>query len=160
MRIKVVWFGRPARSPFEEQVALYVKRVSRRWPSEDIALRPAAGGREQDAARALHNEAGAVLGAVPDKWQLVILDERGKAFDSKGLSRWLEESEASATPGLVFAVGSDLGIAAELRQRAALCLSLSPLTLPHLLARVLLWEQLFRATDILGSGRYHRRGVQ
>jgi 23S rRNA (pseudouridine1915-N3)-methyltransferase len=57
---------------------------------------------------------------------------------------------------LFFVVGSDLGLHPDLLDRADEKISLSPMTLPHLLARLLLWEQLFRATHILGGGAYHR----
>ena len=68
--------------------------------------------------------------------------------------------EESGCPGIVFVVGSDLGLDREILDRAWLRLSLSRLTLPHLLARLLLWEQLFRITDIRSGGAYHRRSVQ
>jgi len=59
---------------------------------------------------------------------------------------------------LAFVLGSDLGLAPSLRNRADDVISLSSMTLPHLLARLMLWEQLYRATDILGGGNYHRAG--
>jgi 23S rRNA (pseudouridine1915-N3)-methyltransferase len=62
--------------------------------------------------------------------------------------------------GVVFVIGSDLGMDAALLERAHERISLSPMTLPHMLTRVLLWEQLFRATSILGGGAYHRFCVQ
>jgi 23S rRNA (pseudouridine1915-N3)-methyltransferase len=63
-------------------------------------------------------------------------------------------------PGVLFAVGSDLGLDRGFVDQAGEQLSLSDLTLPHLLARLVLWEQLFRATQILGGGSYHRDVVQ
>ena len=61
---------------------------------------------------------------------------------------------------MVFAIGSDLGLDRALVEGADEQLSLSAMTLPHLLARLLVWEQLFRSTQILGGGAYHRVGVQ
>jgi 23S rRNA (pseudouridine1915-N3)-methyltransferase len=159
LKILVLWFGRPAASPFETQVAEYARRVDRRWQASDQPLRPVSG-RDGDARRALAAEAELVRGRVPKGWRMVVLDERGEPHDSAGFARELDEAEHAGVPGLVFVVGSDRGLDGALQAEAWRRLSLSPLTLPHQLARLLLWEQLFRATDILASGRYHRVRVQ
>jgi 23S rRNA (pseudouridine1915-N3)-methyltransferase len=160
MRVRVLWFGRPGGSPYERQVAEYRTQVARRWPAEDIPLRPAAGGRKNDPRRALREEGRTVLGRLPLHWRLVALDEGGKALSSEELARTLGAVEESGCPGIVFVVGSDLGLSPEILDTAWLQLSLSRLTLPHLLARLLLWEQLFRSADIRSGGAYHRRSVQ
>jgi 23S rRNA (pseudouridine1915-N3)-methyltransferase len=86
----------------------------------------------------------------------VAVDEAGQALSSGELARTLGAAEEAGSSGLVFALGSDLGLDPELRREASWSLSLSRLTLPHLLARLLIWEQLYRASDILGGGGYHR----
>jgi 23S rRNA (pseudouridine1915-N3)-methyltransferase len=160
MRIRVLWFGRPAASPYEHQVETYRKRVARRWAAEDVPLRPVANGRTTDAARVLAAEAESVRRRLARGWISVALDEHGRQLDSIGFARLLEELEITSAPGVGFIVGSDLGLDRILCREARLKLSLSTMTLPHMLARLCLWEQLFRATDILGSGRYHRLGVK
>ena len=160
MRIKVIWFGRPAASPYEAQIDTYRQRVDRRWPAEDRGLRAATGRQHTDLRRLLSMEADKVRRQVPGSWWTVALDERGKQLDSVAFARYLGDLEAAGTPGVAFCLGSDVGLDQDLCRQARLRLSLSPMTLPHLLARLCLWEQLFRATDILGSGRYHRLGVQ
>lgn len=159
MKIRVLWFGRPSASPFEQQVETYRSRIDRRWQAEDKPLRPAAG-RQGDEARVLAAEAELVRKHLPKGWRLVVMDEHGRAHDSGGFAKIMKDAEERGTPGVAFVVGSDLGVDAELRSSAWQTLSLSPMTLPHLMARLVLWEQLFRATDILGSGRYHRHRVQ
>ena len=67
MRLRVLWFGRPSASPYEGQVSVYRKRVAHRWPAEDIPLRPAAGGRDDDPRRSLRDEGRAVLVRVEGK---------------------------------------------------------------------------------------------
>lgn len=160
MKILVVWFGRPAASPYEAEIERYRRAVAHRWPAEDRPLRPAAGGRQSDPERALEREAAAIERQLIDGWWLVVLDEGGLELASAELSGLLADAERAAVPGVTFIVGSDLGVAAGVRQRARHCLSLGRVTLPHLLARLVLWEQLYRATDILGGGRYHRLRVQ
>lgn len=156
----MVWLGRPSGSPHEEQVATYLKRVNRRWPAEDRPSRPIAGGRHLDPGRVVRLEAEVLERQCEPGWRLVALDERGRTRSSDDLAKWMAALEDGGTPGVVFAVGSDLGLHRDFIDRADERLSLSAMTLPHLLARLLLWEQLYRATQILGGGAYHRVVVQ
>lgn len=160
MKVRVVWCGRPAASPYERQVETYRSRVARRWPADDIAVKPAAGGRDSDPHRSLVLEAERIRQHLPGGWPLLILDETGERLTSVGFAGRLTELEGRGVAGAVFVVGSDLGLDGELIASAAIRISLSDLTLPHLLARLLLWEQLFRVTTILGGGGYHRLVVQ
>jgi 23S rRNA (pseudouridine1915-N3)-methyltransferase len=91
---------------------------------------------------------------------MVGLDERGEPLTSEGLARWLAEQQDAGVPGLAFVIGSDLGLDEQLRRDAARVISLSSMTLPHQIARLVLWEQLFRASSILQGGGYHRHSVQ
>mgnify|MGYP001822463506 CR=1 FL=1 len=156
MRIRVAWLGRVAASPYEAQVETYRKRVQRRWPCEDAALRPVAGGREKDPERVLRLEAEALLRQHEQGWKMVALDERGRGRSSEAFARWLAGLQDQGVAGVFFVVGSDLGLHPSILDRADEKISLSPMTLPHLLARLLLWEQLFRTTHILGGGAYNR----
>ena len=158
MRLRVVWLGRPGGSPFEGEIERYRRRVSHRWTAEDLAVRPVSGGREDDPARVRASEAEKLRRQVPRGWSLVVLDETGRAMGSEDLARWLGGAEERSDEGVVFAIGSDLGLAGELDGEARLKLSLGPLTLPHRIARLVLWEQLYRATQILSGGAYHRVG--
>lgn len=160
MRLRVVWFGRVTASPYEDQVATYRERVSRRWPADDHPLRPAAGGRDNDPRRALAAEAEAARRAIPQRWLAVALDEGGRQLDSVAFAEQMQRWEAAAAPGLVFFIGSDLGLERGLRSGCSATIALSRMTLPHLLARLVLWEQLFRAAQILDGGGYHRQSVQ
>jgi len=157
MRVGVTWFGRRQASPYEDQIETYRLRVNRRWKAEDRVLRPVAGGREKDSHRTLRLEAEMMLRHREPGWRLVALDERGKCRDSVAFAEWLGSLDDRSVNGVFFAIGSDLGLDPELVERADERLSLSPMTLPHLLARLMLWEQLYRATDILSGGAYHRK---
>ncbi len=156
----MAWLGRPSASPYEVQVETYRKRVARRWPAEDRPSRPTSGGRSQDPERAIRLEAEAFERQCEPGWRVVALDERGRTRDSEDLAHWLAALEDGGTPGVVFAVGSDLGLHKAFADRADERLSLSAMTLPHLLARLVVWEQLYRATQILGGGAYHRVVIQ
>lgn len=105
--------------------------------------------------RTRDDEAKRMLAAVPDGATLLALDERGKAVSTQGLSVMLAEWMREATHP-VFAIGGADGLGDEVKQRADKLISLSTLTLPHQLVRVVLAEQLYRAWTILARHPYHR----
>ncbi len=160
MKIRVLWLGRTSAGPYEQQVETYRARVHRRWPCSDLRLRPAGGGRGADPRRALRREAETILDRCERGWPLVVLDERGRGHRSSQFAGWLERLDDRGTPGLDFIIGSDLGLDRDLVEGADHRLALSAMTLPHELARLLLWEQLYRAASILAGGAYHRSCVQ
>lgn len=160
MRLRVAWLGRPSASPFEVEVETYRSRVDRRWPSEDRPLRTSAGGRAKDPGRVLRLEADALMTQLEPRWRLVALDEHGRTTSSEGFAERLQGFADRGVEGILFVIGSDLGLHRDLLETADERLSLSPMTLPHGLARLLLWEQLFRAANLLGGGAYHRVSVQ
>ena len=102
-------------------------------------------------------EAHAMLAVVPDDALMVVLDAGGVAMASErlaaALATWLEEGR-----DIVFAIGGAEGLDKAVLDRAAVVLSLGPATWPHLLARVMLAEQLYRARTILDGHPYHRAG--
>ncbi|NOZ78229.1 MAG: 23S rRNA (pseudouridine(1915)-N(3))-methyltransferase RlmH [Acidobacteria bacterium] len=160
MRIRVLWLGRPGAQGLEALVADYRKRTGRRWPAEDVRLKPVQGGRGEDPRRVLRAEKESILQHATASWKLIALDEHGEELSSPELAAMMRAFEDSGVPGLSFVIGSDLGLDPEIVRIASRTLSLSRLTLPHLLARLLLWEQLFRAADIVSGGGYHRRSIQ
>ncbi|MBE9066927.1 23S rRNA (pseudouridine(1915)-N(3))-methyltransferase RlmH [Leptolyngbya cf. ectocarpi LEGE 11479] len=98
-------------------------------------------------------EAQKVLASLKTYDKLVVLSEDGQHFDSVAFGHWLGQ-EASGT--LVFFLGGPTGVSHQLKQKAYQVLSLSAMTFPHELARLLLLEQLYRGKTILQGGRYHK----
>jgi 23S rRNA (pseudouridine1915-N3)-methyltransferase len=160
VKVRVAWLGRPTASPYEREVETYRKGVHRRWPAEDRPLRASTGGRDKDPGRVLRLEADILMRHLESGWRLVALDERGPAHTSEAFAKRLQKHADLGVEGVLFALGSDLGLEKDLVARADEKLSLGPMTLPHLLARLLLWEQLFRAANMLSGGAYHRVEVQ
>jgi 23S rRNA (pseudouridine1915-N3)-methyltransferase len=101
------------------------------------------------------DEGKRMLAALPDDATLLALDERGKAISTQGLSVMLSGWMRDASHP-VFAIGGADGLADEVKARADKLISLSALTLPHQLVRVVLAEQLYRAWTILARHPYHR----
>lgn len=108
-----------------------------------------------DARKAMQEEGAKMLAALPEGAGVTALDVRGKALDTaalaKRLNRWLQEGRDQ-----VLLVGGPDGLAPECLARAELTWSLSPLTLPHGLVRVVAAEQIYRAWTILKNHPYHR----
>jgi 23S rRNA (pseudouridine1915-N3)-methyltransferase len=133
--------------------AEYAGRMPREARIELIALKPAARG--APLQRMLDAEGKCILAVLPADCIRVALDERGTLFSTMDLARriarWRE-----AGRDVAFIVGGADGLAESVRKAAHLVWSLSPLTLPHGLARVALAEQLYRADSILRNHPYHR----
>jgi 23S rRNA (pseudouridine1915-N3)-methyltransferase len=151
--IVVVWTGRPAPRAVDELAEEYAARIARLVPFREVRLRPETG-RDGDRARVRRREAARVREYLEPVDTLIVLDERGRQLSSEELSRRL--STRLAAGRVVLVVGSDLGVDDSLREEAAEVWALSRLTLPHLLVRVVLLEQLYRGLDIAAGGRYHR----
>jgi 23S rRNA (pseudouridine1915-N3)-methyltransferase len=107
----------------------------------------------RSAEEVLREEARRLLPLLDEARRVVALDVAGRGYDSPGLSAWLQRLLEDG--GATFVVGGSLGLAEQVRVRADELLSLSPLTLPHQLARVVLAEQLFRALKIARGEAYH-----
>jgi len=133
--------------------AEYAGRMPRDARIELAALKPAPRG--GPVKRALEAEGQRVLAALPAGCFRVALDERGTLVNTMELARRIERWR-NAGRDVAFIVGGADGLAESVKKSADLVWSLSPLTLPHGLARVTLAEQLYRAVSILHNHPYHR----
>jgi len=100
-------------------------------------------------------EAAAILKPIKTDDVVVLLDEQGKDISTKGLSELLNTHLQQGTKRLVFVIGGAFGVDSSVRTRANTTLKLSSLTLPHMLVRLLLIEQLYRAQSMLSGSKYH-----
>ena len=98
-----------------------------------------------------------ILEWLEDKDYLVALDERGKPFSSAGLAEFMQSRANESTRRLIFLIGGAFGLDERLLKRANLKWSLSQLTFPHQLVRLILTEQLYRAFTILRNEKYHHQ---
>ena len=140
MLLHIVARGKIGRSPEADLVDRYLKRIP--WPTRLTEL-PERGGKIPD---------------LPPNAVRVVLDERGKALKSTELAEKLEAWRDDGKREARFLIGAADGHDDQERRDADLLLSFGPATWPHLLARAMLAEQLFRATSILANHPYHREG--
>ncbi len=154
MRLVVVAVG--ARMPrwVDEGFAEYAKRMPRTLPLELVEVRPEPRTSGRTAAQLLAAEAARIVRALPARCARVALDERGREFTTAAFAGWLQERRRDGDD-LAFILGGPDGLAADIKKGATL-MRLSSLTLPHGLARVVLAEQLYRASSLLAGHPYHR----
>jgi 23S rRNA (pseudouridine1915-N3)-methyltransferase len=149
----VVWAGRHQRPAWEALCADYRRRIGRLAPVRDLPVRARGGADDPQRRRA---EGEALLAALPDPCWPVALDGGGESLDSPGLARRLARLRDDWPHAVAFLVGSDLGLDPAALAAARWRLSLGPLTLSHELARLVLYEQLYRALSIAAGIGYHR----
>lgn len=154
MRVRVIAVG--TRMPAWVRTACddYMRRLRGALPITLNEIEPGTRSRGS-ASRAIATEGERLLGAVRPADHVIALDERGRPFSTRELADWLQE-RMGAAEDLAFVVGGPDGLSQAVLSRARLTLSLSRLTLPHALVRVLLLEQLYRAHCILVNHPYHR----
>jgi 23S rRNA (pseudouridine1915-N3)-methyltransferase len=152
--VRLLSVGKDRSGLFEPAVQEYAKRLAHYTRFELIEL-PEASGKKLKPGEAKTAEAQAILSKrKPQDW-LVALDERGQLMDSVELSRYVAKAQTGAKD-LLFIIGGDEGLDESVRSAANLTLSLSKMTLPHRLARVVLVEQIYRAYTILKGEPYHK----
>ena len=151
MRITVIAVGRLRGGPERALADHYLRRIA--WP---VTVREVEERRKLPPAALKRREAALIETALPDRATLVALDERGRTLDSHAfaarLGRWQDDGVAD----LAFAIGGADGLDPAIAGRAALILSLGAMTWPHFLIRGMLFEQLYRAQQILAGHPYHR----
>jgi 23S rRNA (pseudouridine1915-N3)-methyltransferase len=138
--LHIVARGKIGRSPEAYLVERYLKRIS--WPTKLTEL-PDRGGKLPD---------------LPANNVSIVLDERGESLSSGELAKRLEDWRDNGKREARFFIGAADGHDDDARSQADLLLSFGAATWPHLLARAMLAEQLFRATSILANHPYHREG--
>lgn len=155
MRVVIVSVGTPRHPGLASAIRDYEERAGRYFPLETVEV-PAGAGRGRDPARAMKEEGEALRRQLPDGLATCALTRSGRPMESRGLADWLGEMATYALPGVTFVIGGAFGLHESLLRRCDRRLSLSALTLPHELARLLLAEQLYRAGTILRGEPYHK----
>jgi 23S rRNA (pseudouridine1915-N3)-methyltransferase len=151
VKLTVLSIGKDRSGLFAPGVDEYARRLSHVAKLELVELPES----RRSGARAKADEAQAVLSRLKPTDVLVALDERGKALASVPFAKWLEQHQSQGRH-VVLVIGGDEGLDETVRARAQLTLSLSAMTMPHRLARLVLMEQLYRAFSILRGEPYHK----
>lgn len=155
MKARLVATGERAPAWVAQGFAEYQKRLSHWLPLELVEIEPGLRGKGRDAQRAIEDEGRRVLAALPKGVHVVALEVTGKPHSSEQLARRMEHWRGQGRD-LAFLIGGPEGHSPEVLAAAGETWSLGPLTLPHMLARLLVAEQLYRAAAMLANHPYHR----
>ena len=155
MKARLIAVGERAPGWVAEGFAEYRKRLSHWLPFELVEDEPGLRGKGRDAARAQSDEGARVIAAIPRNAWVVTLDGRGRGYTSEQLAQRLEHWRGQGRD-LAFLIGGPEGHPPEVLQRADESWALGPLTLPHMLVRLVVAEQLYRAAALLANHPYHR----
>ncbi len=155
MKAQLIAVGEHPPAWVAEGLAEYRKRLSHWLPLDLVEIAPGARGKGRDLVRAIHDEGARVLAALPKGAHVVALDGGGKMHSSEQLAARLAHWRTQGRD-LAFLIGGPEGHAPEVGARADERWSLGPLTLPHMLVRLLVAEQLYRACAQLANHPYHR----
>jgi 23S rRNA (pseudouridine1915-N3)-methyltransferase len=151
MRLHVIAVGRLKSGPHQALARYYAERIV--WP---LTFREVEEKRPLDAPALREREGALLLAAAPERATLVALDARGQQPTSEAFAERLARWRDDGVDDLAFLIGGADGLADAVRQKAHLILSLGTMTWPHLLARGMLLEQLYRAQQIIAGHPYHR----
>ena len=155
MKARLIAVGERPPAWVADGFAEYRKRLSHWLPLDLVEIEPGVRGKGRDAVRATFDEGQRVLAAIPKGALVVALDGRGRTWSSEQLAQRMETWRGSGRD-LVFLIGGPEGHASEVMERSDESWSLGPLTLPHMLVRLVLAEQLYRANAMLANHPYHR----
>ena len=155
MKARLIATGERAPAWVAQGFAEYQKRLSHWLPLELVEIEPGLRGKGRDPRRAMEDEGRRVLASIPKGAHVVALEVTGKAHTSEQLAQRLEHWRGQGRD-LAFLIGGPEGHATEVLAVADETWSLGPLTLPHMLARLVVAEQLYRAAALLANHPYHR----
>jgi 23S rRNA (pseudouridine1915-N3)-methyltransferase len=145
MKVLIISPGKAHEPNIKDAIDEYQKRLGKAMPVEWAFPKPSDK----------QTEGTAILKQIKDDDFVLLLDERGGELDTPGFAKFLGKLKASGTKRLIIVIGGAFGVDKPVTARADLTLKLSALVFPHMLVRLILIEQLYRAHSILSGGKYH-----
>ena len=159
LSVKFICVGRMREKFYIDAFNEYTKRLQpycKFQLLEPAEQKPGDTPSPKELEKALDREAEDILSAIPADGYTVALCVEGREMSSEALAQLVARVEGSGRPRMCFIIGGSFGLSPKVKARADLKLSMSPMTFPHHLARVMLSEQLYRAFKINEGSRYHK----
>ncbi len=159
MRITIIYVGSTSERFYADAASEYEKRIGAFASFQSICIKEERIGDEASEAvisKCLTAEEGRIRAAIPKGAFTVALCIEGKQLSSEELARKFEDLSTGGTSSVVFIIGSSHGISPSLKASCNMRISMSKMTFPHMLARVMLTEQIYRAFTILSDKKYHK----
>ena len=158
-RVTILCVGKLKEKFYIDAAAEYVKRLQRYCKLDIVELpeyRLPEDPSPAEIQKALQAEGAAIRERLPKGGAVVALCIEGKPCSSVELSRRMQELAVSGKSQLTFLIGGSVGLSEDLKRQADWRLSMSPMTFPHHLARIMLLEQIYRACQIAAGTKYHK----
>lgn len=159
MTIQIISLGKlkekyltDAMKEYEKRICAFAKFSVTELEPERLPENPSDG----EINTALDNEAAKILSKIPQNALIIAMCIEGKQLSSEGLAKKINEAALGGKSNICFIIGSSHGLSEKVKASAQLRLSMSEMTFPHQLARVMLSEQIYRAFTIINNRKYHK----
>lgn len=157
--VTIICVGRLKDAFFEEASAEYLKRLKpyAKMNTVEIKQAPLSDAPSQtEIDRALEAEGAEIIRKIPPNSTVIAMCIEGKQFSSEDFSRVFTEAALSGRAGVIFVIGGSCGLSERVKRMADIKMSMSKMTFPHRLARIMLLEQIYRAFKIASGEKYHK----
>jgi 23S rRNA (pseudouridine1915-N3)-methyltransferase len=155
MKIQLWSVGKPHEAYIKAGVEDFTKRINNYFPAGWNIIPPPKNAAHLSETELKKAEAATILAQLQKDDYFVLLDERGKMFSSPELSQWIQNRANDSVKRIVFLIGGAFGVDESVTKRADHTWSFSKLVFPHMLVRLILAEQVYRACTILRNEKYH-----
>ena len=152
MKLSIYSVGKANESYIKEGVEQFTKRIVHYYPMDWQLITPS---KLTEPAQIKKAEAANILKAITPTDVLILLDEKGKMLSSPGLANLIQQKANQSAQKIIFLIGGAYGVDEIIQQRANFTWSISDLVFPHMLVRLMLAEQIYRACSILANEKYH-----
>ena len=155
MRIQLWSVGKPHDRQLAASIEEFTGRLQKYYGADWHIIAPPKNAASLQVEALKKQEAKLILGQLQDGDYLVLLDEKGKMLSSTDLAAFIDQRAVESTKRIVFLIGGAFGVDESVRKSAHMVWSLSKLVFPHMLVRLILAEQLYRACSINRGEKYH-----
>jgi len=155
MKFQFINIGKPHDEHLKDTINDFTKRINNYFKVEWIIIPPLKNAASLSANNLKENEGLSLLSKINADDFLILLDETGKQLSSVELSSFIGQKATASTRSIIFLIGGAYGVSDAIKQRANFTWSLSKLVFPHMIVRLILAEQVYRACTILRNEKYH-----
>lgn len=155
MKFQFINIGKPHDEALKKAIDDFTKRINNYYSTEWLIIPSIKNAASLPEAELKKKEGKIILTKINKEDFLVLLDETGKQFTSVELANFIAQKTNTGLHSIIFLIGGAFGVSDEIKQRANFKWSLSKLVFPHMLVRLILAEQVYRACTILRNEKYH-----
>lgn len=155
MKFQFVNIGKPHDEALKKAIDDFTKRINKYYNAEWLIIPPIKNAAVLPEAELKKQEGRSIISKINKDDFLLLLDEDGKQISSVELANFIEQKSGTGTRSIIFLIGGAFGVSDEIKQRANFTWSLSKLVFPHMIVRLILAEQVYRACTILRNEKYH-----